>query len=69
MIMFGSNTLCVSLMQEGLIDEFQIVVNPVAFGGGTPLFKGLPQKTEFTLTDTRRYKSGAILLTYQPAER
>jgi dihydrofolate reductase len=28
--MFGSNHLCVSLMQEGLIDEFQILVNPVA---------------------------------------
>jgi dihydrofolate reductase len=69
MIMFGSNTLCVSLMQAGLIDEFQIVVNPVAFGDGTSLFKGLPKKAELTLTETRRFKSGAILLTYQPTGR
>jgi dihydrofolate reductase len=68
-IMFGSNTLCVSLMQAGLIDEFQIVVNPVAFGEGTSLFNGLPEKAEFTLMETRQFKSGAILLTYQPAEK
>ena len=69
MIMFGSNTLCVSLMQAGLIDEFQIVVNPVVFGGGTSLFNGLPMKAELALTESRRFKSGAILLTYQPAGR
>ena len=65
-IMFGSNTLCVSLMQEGLIDEFQIIVNPVAFGEGTPLFKGLPKKAELKLMETRKFKSGAVLLTYEP---
>lgn len=66
-IIFGSNTLCVSLMQEGLIDEFQIVVNPVVFGAGTPLFAGLQKKADFVLTETRRFQSGAVLLTYHPA--
>lgn len=65
---FGSNNLCITLMQAGLIDDFQIVVNPVAFGKGTPLFKGLSQKADFTLTNTRKFKSGAILLTYQPTK-
>jgi len=64
--MFGSNTLCVSLMEAGLVDEFQIVVNPVVFGDGTPLFKGLSKKVEFRLMGTRELKSGAVLLTYQP---
>ena len=66
-MMFGSNTLCVSLMPYGLIDEFQIIVNPVAFGGGTPLFSGLQQKAPLTLTGTRRFASGSVLLTYHPA--
>jgi dihydrofolate reductase len=69
MIMFGSNTLCVSLMQERLVDEFQIVANPVVFGEGTSLFKGLSKKADLTLTETRLFKSGAILLTYHPAGR
>lgn len=64
---FGSNTLCVSLMQAGLIDEFQILVNPVVFGAGISLFKGLPEKAALTLTDTRRFKSGVVMMTYTPA--
>jgi dihydrofolate reductase len=63
-MMFGSNELCVSLMQAGLMDELQIVVNPVVFGAGTPLFQGLDKKTELALVDTRRFKSGAVMLRY-----
>jgi dihydrofolate reductase len=63
-LMFGSNMLCVSLMRAGLMDEFQIVVNPVVLGDGTTLFKGLPEKAELKLVDTRRFKSGAMMLTY-----
>jgi dihydrofolate reductase len=68
-LMFGSNTLCVSLMQAGLMDEFQIVVNPVVFGEGTSLFKGLSEKAALRLVDTRRFKSGAIMLTYVPVNK
>jgi dihydrofolate reductase len=68
-IIFGSNSLCVSLMQAGLIDEFQILVNPVVFGEGTSLFTGLPKKAELRLTETHKFKSGAILLTYVPVKR
>jgi dihydrofolate reductase len=64
---FGSNNLCLTLMQAGMIDDFQIVVNPVAFGSGTPLFDGLLNKADFELTNTRRFKSGAVLLSYKPA--
>lgn len=66
-IIMGSNTLCVSLMQAGLIDEFQILVNPVVFGSGTSLFGGLPQKAALTLKDTHTFKSGTVMLTYTPA--
>jgi len=62
--MFGSNNLCVSLMREGLIDEFQIMVNPVAIGVGTSLFKGLAKKAGLALLESHLFKSGAVLLTY-----
>jgi len=61
---FGSNTLCVSLIQAGLIDEFQILVNPVVFGSGISLFAGLPEKAALNLVDTRKFKSGIVMLTY-----
>ncbi|HEX8997599.1 MAG TPA: dihydrofolate reductase family protein [Ktedonobacterales bacterium] len=63
---FGSNNLCVSLMDAGLIDEFQIIVNPVALGEGTSMFKGLPAKAELTLAASQQFKSGGVMLTYTP---
>jgi dihydrofolate reductase len=66
---FGSNSLCVSLIQAGLLDEIQIMLNPVVFGEGTSLFKGLPEKANLTLTGTHQFKSGAVLLTYEPVKR
>lgn len=66
-MMFGSNMLCVNLMQARLMDEFQIVLNPVALGKGTPLFAGLPGKADLELHALRRFNSGNVLLTYQPA--
>ena len=64
-IILGSNNLSVSLMREGLIDEFQILVNPVAIGEGTSLLAGLPKRADLTLTETRKFDSGTILLTYR----
>ena len=67
-MMFGSNDLVVSLMQAGLIDELQIVVNPVALGQGTTLFKGLPGRVDFNLKGSRVFKSGAVMLTLEPVK-
>jgi dihydrofolate reductase len=61
---FGSNQLCVSLMADGLVDEFRILVNPVTLGGGTPLFAGQPQRVKLKLTRTREFRSGNVLNCY-----
>ncbi len=62
---FGSNNLCVSLLELGLLDEAQIMLNPVSIGNGTPLFYGAKGKFHFNLLKTKTFKSGNILLTYQ----
>ncbi len=66
-IMMGSNELCVSLMREGLVDEFQLLVNPVVLGDGTSLFAGLPDRAGLRLAETRQFKGGTVLLRYEPA--
>jgi len=66
-IILGSNNLGVALLPAGLIDEVQLVLNPVVLGGGIPLFAGLPKTTELTLKDTRRFQSGKLLLVYGSA--
>lgn len=61
---YGSNNLCLSLMDAGLLDELRIMVNPVAIGRGTPLFAGLDSKLTCRLEKTRTFKNGNVLLTY-----
>lgn len=65
---FGSNNLCVYLTEHGLVDEFRIIINPVAIGKGTPLFKGLKKKLKLELIKTHNFKSGNALLCYQPVK-
>ncbi len=66
MAIFGSNNLVVSLAQEGLVDEFRIMVNPVAIGAGTSLFAGIKEKLDLKLVDTKNFKNGNVLIYYQP---
>lgn len=63
---YGSNRLCVNLMQLGLVDEFRLMINPVAVSAGTSLFSGLKKQTNFELKSQLQFKSGNALLTYQP---
>lgn len=63
---FGSNQLCVSLMKLGLVDEFRIMLNPVALGRGTSLFAGLDKELKLSLISSKLFKSGNMLLTYEP---
>jgi dihydrofolate reductase len=63
---FGSSTLAVTLLQMGLIDELRIMVNPVVLGNGKPLFKGIHDKLNLKLLKTKTFRSGNVLLYYQP---
>jgi len=69
MAIFGSAKLAVSLLQMGLIDELRIMVNPVVLGKGKPLFTGLHHKVNLKLIKTRTFRSGNVLLYYQPDKK
>ena len=43
MVIFGSGSIVSQLAQAGLIDEYQIVVDPVALGGGRTMFEGIKE--------------------------
>jgi len=57
----------VSLIPEGLIDEFRIMVNPVVIGAGTTLFSGLKGRLNLELVKVREFTSGNVLLYYKPS--
>ena len=67
MTVLGSGSIVSQLAQQGLIDEFQFLLDPVALGGGTPIFAGIPHTLNLRLSSTRPFKNGSVLLAYNPA--
>ncbi len=63
---FGSGSLVAPLTRAGLIDEYQLVVNPVVLGGGKSMFAGLDRKLDLRLTRSRVFANGNVLLCYEP---
>lgn len=53
-------------MKLGLVDEFNIMINPVVIGEGTSLFKGIEEKYSLKLLKTKQFANGNILLKYEP---
>ena len=66
MVILGSGRIVSQLAQEMLIDEYQIVVNPVVLGQGRTMFDGVKEKLRLKLTKTRTFGNGNVLLCYEP---
>ncbi|MDY9926918.1 dihydrofolate reductase family protein [Methanosarcina sp.] len=63
-LIFGSGTIVQQLADEGLIDEYLLAVTPVVLGTGKPLFKDV-KKLNLKLLETKKFKSGNVLLHYE----
>ena len=66
MTVLGSGSIITQFADAGLIDEYQFMVDPVALGEGTPVFKSLSHKLDLKLTHSKVFKSGVVLVSYQP---
>ena len=65
MVILGSGSIVSQLTQEGLIDEYQIVVNPVILGAGRTMFDGVKDKLTMKETNSRTFENGNVLLCYE----
>lgn len=63
----GGATIAATLIQSGLIDEYQLFINPIILGRGTHLFPTLDHKTGLRLIETKTFSSGVVFLRYQLA--
>jgi dihydrofolate reductase len=66
LVVLGSGRIVSQLAQAGLIDEFQIVVNPVVLGKGRTLFEGIGKKLRLKRTKSRAFENGNVCSCYEP---
>jgi dihydrofolate reductase len=66
-VIMGSGSVVAQLADAGLIDEYQIVLNPVVVGSGRTLFEGVKKKLPMKLAKSRTFGNGNVVLFYEPA--
>ncbi len=66
LLILGSSKLASTFIDQGLLDEARLMVNPVALGRGKSLFAGINDRLRLRLTKTRTFGSGNVLLYYEP---
>ena len=67
LFMHGSGGFAHALAERGLIDLYEVYVNPLVWGRGNLHVLGDRGTVRMRLDDVRRFDSGVVLLTYLPA--
>jgi dihydrofolate reductase len=65
-LVYGGSGFVSSLVRHGLVDEYHLLVNPVAIGSGMTIFKSLESNLRLTLVKARQFSCGTVLLCYKP---
>ena len=63
-IVYGGATFVASLLENALIDQLHLFVNPVAIGRGMQIFK---DRKALRLTGSTAYPHGIVVNSYEPA--
>jgi len=67
-VVAGSADLVNGLMEHDLVDEYQLLLFPIILGSGKHLFRDGIDTRPLRLVNTRAFRSGVVLLTYQPEQ-
>lgn len=68
-VKFGNGPLSALLMAHELIDEFHVLLTPVAASRGRRLFEDVDGARALNLVSTRQFASGVLALVYTPRAR
>jgi dihydrofolate reductase len=69
MVILGSASIVQTFTNLGLIDEYRLLLHPVALGSGKPLFKDINDRLNLKLLKTKTYKNGVVSFDYQPIKK
>jgi dihydrofolate reductase len=65
MMIFGSGSIVSRLAEHGLVDEFQLLTNPILLGAGRPLIEAGSLRTPVRLTECKAFPSGKVMQRYR----
>ena len=63
-MVFGSGSIASLLTEHDLVDEYQLIVNPILLGGGQSLMRGVSAPRKVELIESTTYPSGNVKLRY-----
>jgi dihydrofolate reductase len=65
-VLYAGADVLSTFIKYDLVDEYRLAVYPVVLGKGTPLFKDISHAISLKFIGTREFKSGVVLMSYQP---
>lgn len=68
LVVLGSGELLRTLMRQGLVDRYVLLVHPLVLGTGRRLFPDPGPRTVLELVDSQVTPKGVVVVTYRPVE-
>jgi dihydrofolate reductase len=65
-LVFGGAGFVSSLIKEGLIDEYNLIVNPTAMSGGMTIFNSVDGIQKFIPIKSKLFPGGKTVLSFKP---
>lgn len=66
LIVYGGGTLVSALIQQKLIDELHLFINPAILGHGMPIFQQVSAKQGYRLVQAQAFACGIVVVSYVP---
>jgi len=64
---WGSSSLARQLVENDLVDEYLLMLEPILLGGGKTVFPANGQARPLELVSVKQAKTGVLICTYRPA--
>jgi dihydrofolate reductase len=65
----GGSELAAAFLEQGLMDELRIILTPILLGRGKTVFDGIKKRYPLRLLSTKKFKSGNVVMIYEPTVR
>jgi dihydrofolate reductase len=65
-LVFGGAGFVSSLIKEGLIDEYHLIINPTAMSNGMTIFNSIDGIQKFTPIQSKLFPGGKTVLSFEP---